>query len=62
MIIGATIDVLSSGYAGIYSVKLVNGVDPWDNKANCIVVTIKSESTASDHVKFTLHLAVYVPS
>lgn len=62
MIIGTTIDVLSSGYAGIYSVKLENGVDGYGNKANRVVVTIKSESTAADGVKFTLHLAVYVPS
>ncbi|MBD5537851.1 MAG: hypothetical protein HDQ99_19810 [Lachnospiraceae bacterium] len=62
MIIGTAIDVLASGYAGIYSVKLENGVDGYGNKANRVIVTIKSESTASDHVKFTLHLAVYVPS
>ncbi len=62
MIIGTTINVLASGYAGIYSVKLEDGVDGYGNKANRVVVTIKSESTAPDHVKFTLNLAVYVPS
>lgn len=62
MIIGTTIDTLSSGYAGIYSVRLENGVDGYGNKANRVVVTIKSESTAADGVKFTLHLAIYVPS
>lgn len=50
MIIGTIIDTLSSGYAGIYSVKLENGVDGYDNKANRVIVTIKSQSAASDHV------------
>ena len=62
MIIGTTINVLASGYAGIYSVKLEDGVDGYGHKANRVIVTIKSESTAPDHVKFTLNLAVYVPS
>ncbi|MDE7070774.1 MAG: hypothetical protein K2O86_02210 [Clostridia bacterium] len=62
MIIGATVDTIASGYAGIYYIRLENGVDGYGNKANRVIVTIKSESTASDHVKFTLHLAVYVPS
>ena len=62
MIIGTTINVLASGYAGIHSVKLEDGVDGYGNKANRGAVTIKSESTAPDHVKFTLNLAVYVPS
>ena len=62
MIIGATIDTIASGYAGIYAIKLENGVDAYGNKANRVVVTIKSESTAPDHVSFILHLAIYVPS